>query len=223
MGQKVHPHGLRLGIIRGWDSHWYAERGTYAEQLLEDVELRKYIKKRLFNTGIAQVEIERKANQVNVTIHTAKPGMVIGKGGSEVDSLRKELEDKFGKKIHLNIKEVRTPETSAQLVAENIAFQLERRISFCRAMKQAISRAMRLGAQGIKVTVSGRLGGAEIARTEWASEGKVPLHTLRANIDYGFSEAATTYGKIGVKVWIYKGEVLPERAAASAKKVEGGE
>lgn len=224
MGQKVHPHGMRLGIIRDWDSHWYAERGTYADQLLEDVQLRKYIKKRLFSTGIAQVQIERKANQINVTIHTARPGMVIGKGGSEVDALRKELETKFGKKIHLNIQEIRTPETTAQLVAENIAFQLERRTSFRRAMKQTISRSMRLGAQGIKVTVSGRLGGAEIARTEWASEGKVPLHTLRANIDYGFSEAATTYGKIGVKVWIYKGEVLPERVVKTeAKRVEGGE
>ena len=224
MGQKVHPHGMRLGIIRDWDSHWYAERGTYVDQLLEDVELRKYIKKRLFNTGIAQVQIERKANQINVTIHTARPGMVIGKGGSEVDALRKELEAKFGKKIHLNIQEIRTPETTAQLVAENIAFQLERRTSFRRAMKQTISRTMRMGAQGIKVTVSGRLGGAEIARTEWASEGKVPLHTLRANIDYGFTEAATTYGKIGVKVWIYKGEILPERVGdTGSRRVEGGE
>jgi small subunit ribosomal protein S3 len=223
LGQKVHPHGMRLGIIRDWDSQWYAERGTYADQLLEDVELRKFIKKRLYNTGIAQVQIERKANQINVTVHTARPGMVIGKGGSEVDALRKELETKFGKKIHLNIQEVRTPETSAQLVAENIAFQLERRTSFRRAMKQTISRSMRLGAQGIRVTVSGRLGGAEIARTEWASEGKVPLHTLRANIDYGFAEAATTYGKIGVKVWIYKGEILPERVETGDRRVEGGE
>ena len=223
MGQKVHPHGLRLGIIRGWDSHWYAERGTYAEQLLEDVELRKYIKKRLFNTGIAQVEIERKANQVNVTIHTAKPGMVIGKGGSEVDSLRKELEDKFGKKIHLNIKEIRTPGNLSPIGGREYRLSAGKTYFLPPCDEAGYFRAMRLGAQGIKVTVSGRLGGAEIARTEWASEGKVPLHTLRANIDYGFSEAATTYGKIGVKVWIYKGEVLPERAAASAKKVEGGE
>lgn len=224
MGQKVHPHGMRLGIIRNWDSQWYAERGDYVDQLLEDVELRKFIKQRLYSAGVSQVQIERKANQINVTIHSARPRMVIGKGGSEVDALRKELENKFKKRIHLNIQEIRTPETCAQLVAENIAFQLERRTSFRRAMKQTISRSMRMGAQGIKVTVSGRLGGAEIARTEWASEGKVPLHTLRADIDYGFTEANTTYGKIGVKVWIYKGEILPELTANSeVRRAEGGE
>lgn len=219
MGQKVHPLGLRLGIIRDWDGRWYAEK-EYAAFLHEDIKIRRHIKKELYNSGIARVEIERAANRIKVTIHTARPGMVIGRGGTEVEKLRKKLEEITGKQISLNIAEVKIPELNAQLVAENIALQLERRTSFRRAMKQAINRAMRFGALGVKVACSGRLMGAEIARTEGYSEGKVPLHTLRADIDYGFSEANTTYGKIGVKVWINKGEVLPDKKEA---KGEGGE
>ena len=218
MGQKVHPLGLRLGIIKDWDARWFAER-DYAEMLHEDLKIRRTLKKRLYASGVAKVEIERAANRVKVTIHTARPGMVIGRGGAEVENIRRDLEKLTGKQVQLNIAEVKTPELNAQLVAENIAFQLERRVSFRRAMKQAITRAMRLGAQGIKVCCSGRLAGAEIARSEHYSEGKVPLHTLRADIDFGMAEAKTTYGKIGVKVWIYKGEVLPQRKTA---KVEGG-
>ena len=209
MGQKVHPKGLRVGIIRDWESNWYADK-NYKELLHEDLKLRNFIKKKLFQAGIAAVEIERAANRVKISIHTAKPGIVIGRGGAEVDALRKTLENMTDKKININIVEVKKPELSSQLVAEGIAVQLEKRIGFRRAMKQAVSRTMRLGAEGIKISCSGRLGGAEIARTEWYSEGKVPLHTLRADIDYGFAEANTTYGKIGVKVWIYKGEILPE-------------
>ncbi len=219
MGQKVHPLGLRLGIIRDWDGRWYAEK-EYATFLHEDIKIRRYIKKELYNSGIARVEIERAANRIKVTIHTARPGMVIGRGGTEVEKLRKKLEEMTGKQISLNIAEVKIPELNAQLVAENIALQLEKRTSFRRAMKQAINRAMRFGALGMKVACSGRLMGAEIARTEGYSEGKVPLHTLRADIDYGFAEANTTYGKIGVKVWINKGEVLPDKKEA---KSEGGE
>jgi ribosomal protein S3, bacterial type len=211
LGQKVHPVGLRLGIIKDWDGRWYAGKKEYAELLHEDLEIRRRIKERFYTAGISKVEIERAANRAKVTIYTARPGMVIGKGGAEVDRLRKELEERTGKQLQINIVEVKRPELDAQLVAENIAFQLERRVSFRRAMKQAQQRAMRLGAKGIKIRVAGRLGGAEIARAEWASEGSIPLHTLRADIDYGFAEAKTTYGQIGVKVWIYKGEVLPEK------------
>ncbi|HHV44258.1 MAG TPA: 30S ribosomal protein S3 [Firmicutes bacterium] len=221
MGQKVHPHGLRLGIIRDWDGRWYAGKREYAELLHEDLKIRRFVKKRFYSAGVSRIEIERAANQVRITIHTARPGMVIGKGGQEVDALRNELEARTGKRVQVNIVEVKYPELDAQLVAESIAYQLERRVSFRRAMRQAQQRALRLGAEGIKVSVSGRLGGAEIARTEWSSEGKIPLHTLRADIDYGFAEAQTTYGQIGVKVWIYKGEVLPETTGKAA--VEGGE
>jgi small subunit ribosomal protein S3 len=209
VGQKVHPKGLRVGIIRDWESNWYADK-NYLEFLHEDIKIRNFIKDKLFHAGISTVQIERAANRVKVSIHTAKPGIVIGRGGAEVEALRKELEQLTNKKINVNIVEVKKPELDAQLVAEGIALQLERRISFRRAMKQAVSRTVRIGAEGVKVCCSGRLGGAEIARTEWYSEGKVPLHTLRADIDYGFAEANTTYGKIGVKVWIYKGEILPE-------------
>lgn len=210
MGQKSNPIGLRLGIIKDWDARWYADK-DYATLLHEDLKLRRFVKERFFAAGISKVTIERAANRVKVTIHTARPGMLIGKQGSEVDKLKKELETLTGKQINVNIIEIKVPELDAQLVAENIAFQLERRISFRRAMKQAIQRSRRLGALGIKTAVSGRLGGAEIARSEWFPEGKVPLQTLRADIDYGFTEAHTTYGKIGVKVWLYKGEVLPEK------------
>lgn len=225
MGQKVNPIGLRVGVIRDWDAKWYADKRTYVDTLHEDLRIRKYIRKNLANSGVSRIEIERAANRVRVTIHTAKPGMVIGKGGAGVENLRKQLErlagqDKSSKKqIHLNIMEIKQPDLDAQLVAENIAGQLERRIAFRRAMKQAITRTLRAGAQGIKTSVSGRLGGADMARTEWYTEGNVPLQTLRADIDYGFAEADTTYGKIGVKVWVYKGEVLPE---AKAKKAEEG-
>lgn len=219
MGQKVHPVGLRLGIIRDWDGRWFAEK-DYAAFLHEDIKIRRHIKRKLYNSGIARVEIERAANRIKVTIHTARPGMVIGRGGTEVERLRKELETLTAKQIALNIAEVKIPELNAQLVAENISTQLEKRTSFRRAMKQAINRSMRFGALGVKVLCSGRLMGAEIARTEGYSEGKVPLHTLRADIDYGFSEANTTYGKIGVKVWINKGEVLQAKKDA---KAEGGE
>lgn len=209
MGQKVHPKGLRVGIIRDWESNWYADK-NYAELLHEDIKIRSFIKKKLFQAGVSNVQIERAANRVKVSIHTAKPGIVIGRGGTEVEALRKSLEQMTGKKINVNIIEIKKPELDAQLVAEGVALQLEKRIGFRRAMKQAVSRTMRLGSEGVKIRCSGRLGGAEIARTEWYSEGKVPLHTLRADIDYGFTEANTTYGKIGVKVWIYKGEILPE-------------
>lgn len=211
MGQKVNPNGLRLGIIRDWESRWYAEK-DYADLLHEDLKIRNYLKKRLYEAGISKIEIERAANRVNVTIHTAKPGMVIGKGGSEVENLRVALTKMTNKQVHINIQEVKQPELDAMLVAESIAQQLERRVSFRRAMKQAIQRALRAGAKGVRTIVSGRLGGAEIARSEGYSEGTVPLHTLRADIDYGTAEAHTTYGRIGVKVWIYKGDVLPKKA-----------
>lgn len=210
MGQKVNPVGLRLGIIRDWDSKWYGGK-DYADLLHEDIRIRDYLGKRLKDSGISKIEIERAANRVNVTINTAKPGMVIGKGGTEVEALRLQLVKMTNKKVHININEVKRPELDAYLVAENIAQQLERRVSFRRAMKQAIQRTLRSGAKGIKTMVSGRLGGADIARSEGYSEGTVPLHTLRADIDYGTCEADTTYGKIGVKVWIYRGEVLPTR------------
>ncbi|OXS73853.1 30S ribosomal protein S3 [Domibacillus enclensis] len=210
MGQKVHPHGLRVGIIRDWDSKWYAEK-DYADLLHEDLKVRGYIEERLKDASLSRVEIERAANRVNITVHTAKPGMVIGKGGSEVEALRKALNELTGKRVHINIVEVKRADLDAKLVAENIARQLENRVSFRRAQKQAIQRTIRSGAKGIKTQVSGRLGGAEIARAEHYSEGSVPLHTLRADIDYAHVEANTTYGKLGVKVWIYRGEVLPTK------------
>ena len=219
MGQKVNPKGFRVGVIKDWDSRWYA-RKEYSDYLLEDYQIRKYLKKRLFDSGLSRVEIERAAGRIKVNIFTAKPGIVIGRGGAEVDSLKKALEKMTGKKVNIYINEVKKPELDAQLVAESIASALERRIAFRRAMKQAAGRTLRMGAGGIKIMCSGRLGGAEIARTEWISDGKVPLHTLRADIDYAVAEADTTYGKIGIKCWIYKGEVIPEKAAA--KKAEGG-
>jgi small subunit ribosomal protein S3 len=210
VGQKVHPNGLRVGIIRSWQSNWYADKKNFSDFLLEDVKVRDYVKNKLFQAGVSAVGIERSANRIKVTISTAKPGIVIGRGGAEIEVLRKELEKMTGKKVNINITEIKKPELEAQLVAEGIAAQLVKRIAFRRAMKQSVNRTMRLGAQGVKISCAGRLGGAEIARTEWYSEGKVPLHTLRADVDYGFAEANTTYGKIGVKVWIYKGEILPE-------------
>ncbi|HOO12403.1 MAG TPA: 30S ribosomal protein S3 [Bacillota bacterium] len=208
MGQKVNPHGLRVGIIRDWSSKWYSGKRDFSDLLIEDNKIRKYVKDKFYTSGVSKVEIERAANRVKVTVFTAKPGMVIGKGGSGVDDLKKELEVMTGKNVFINIIEIKVPELDAQLVAENIASQLEKRVSFRRAMKQSIQRTMRVGAKGIKTMVSGRLGGAEIARSERYSEGTIPLQTLRADIEYGFAEADTTYGKIGVKVWIYKGEIL---------------
>jgi len=209
VGQKVHPLGMRIGIIRDWDAKWYAKK-NYTELLHEDLSIRDFIKNTLSEASVSRVEIERAANRLRITIHTSKPGMVIGRGGSGVEKLRKNLEKMTGKQVHVNIIEVKVPELNAQLVAENVASQLVRRIAFRRAMKQTMGRTMRTGAKGIKIGCSGRLAGAEIARTETYHEGTVPLQTLRADIDYGFAEADTTYGKIGVKVWIYKGEVLPE-------------
>ncbi len=218
MGQKVNPHGLRVGVIKDWDSRWFANDADYGDLLVEDYKIRKFLKKLLFHAGVSKIEIERTAKRVRVTIFTAKPGIVIGRAGSEIEKVKKQLEDMTGKNVALNIEEIKLPDMDAQLVAENIAAQLERRISFRKAMKSVMGRAMKLGAKGIKTSCSGRLGGAEIARTERYHEGTIPLQTLRADIDYGFWEANTTYGKIGVKVWIYKGEVLPE----SKKKTEGG-
>jgi small subunit ribosomal protein S3 len=218
VGQKVNPKGFRVGIIRDWEGRWYANR-NYSELLHEDLKIRKYIKQKLKIAGVPKVEIERAANRVKISIHAAKPGIVIGRGGTEVENLRKTLEAMTGKQIAVNIVEIKKPELDAQLVAENVAAQLEKRTSFRRAMKQTVQRSMRQGAQGIKIQCGGRLGGAEIARSEWYHEGKVPLHTLRADIDYGFAEANTTYGKIGIKVWLYKGEVLPVKKVA---QVEGG-
>ncbi len=211
MGQKVNPVGLRIGIIRDWESKWFANKKDYSDLLNEDLRIRNYIFKRLKDAAVASVDIERAANRINVTINTAKPGMVIGKGGTEVDGLRNRLNALTGKRVHISISEIKTPDLMAQLVAENIALQLSRRVSFRRAMKQGIQRTMRAGAKGIRVQVSGRLGGAEIARTEGYSEGTVPLHTLRADIDYALAEAHTTYGRIGVKVWIYRGEILQQK------------
>lgn len=220
MGQKVHPHGLRVGVIKDWDSKWYADKKSFGDNLVEDVKIRDFLKKKLFTAGVPRVEIERKVNKVFINIHAAKPGIVIGRGGAEIDKLKNELVAMLGKDVAINIVEVKSPDMNAQLVAENIAAQLEKRISFRRAMKSVMGRAMKLGAKGIKTSVSGRLGGAEIARCEHYHEGTIPLQTLRADIDYGFYEANTTYGKIGVKVWIYKGEVLPENKRAD--KSEGG-
>lgn len=220
MGQKVNPHGLRIGIIKDWDTKWYANAKDFSNYLIEDVKLRKYVKEKLFAAGIARIEIERAANKIKMNIHTAKPGIVIGRQGAGIEALRKELEKMTGKGVLLNITEIRQPDQNAQLVAENIAAQLEKRTSFRRAMKQAMTRALKFGAKGIKTNCSGRLGGAEIAREEHYHEGTIPLQTLRADIDYGFAEASTTYGKIGVKVWIYKGEVLPAKKKESR---EGGD
>ena len=217
MGQKVNPHGVRVGVIKDWDSKWYANSKDYSNYLVEDYNIRKMLKKKLYASGISKIEIERTPKFVKVNVFTAKPGIVIGKGGAGAESIKADLQKMINKDVNLNIVEVKDIDTNAQLVAENIAGQLERRISFRRAMKQCMQKTMKAGALGIKTAVSGRLGGADMARTEFYKEGTIPLQTLRADIDYGFAEADTTYGKIGVKVWIYKGEVLP------AKKVEGGD
>ena len=221
MGQKVNPHGLRVGVIKDWDSKWYAE-ADFADNLVEDNQIRKFLKNKLYSAGVSKIEIERASDRVKVIIHTAKPGIVIGKGGAEIEKLKKDIADFLQTEatVDVQVVEVKQPDLNAQLVAENIAAQLEKRISFRRAMKQSIGRTMRLQAKGIKICVSGRLGGAEIARSEHYHEGTIPLQTLRADIDYGFWEANTTYGKIGIKVWIYKGEVLPEVKRSSAR--EGG-
>lgn len=209
MGQKVNPHGLRVGIIKEWSSVWYADKKTFNEFLLEDNKIRVYVKKKLYISGLSKINIERAANKIKLTVYTAKPGMVIGRGGSGVEELRVAIEKMTKKEVVVNVEEIKRPELDGQLVAENIAAQLERRVSFRRALKQSIQRTMRSGAKGIKTQVAGRLGGADMARTEGYSEGSIPLQTLRADIDYGFAEANTTFGKVGVKVWIYKGEVLP--------------
>ena len=210
MGQKVNPHGLRVGIIKDWDSKWYAEC-DFADCLVEDYKIREFLKDRLYNAGISKIEIERASEKVKIIIYSAKPGVVIGKGGAEIEKLKKELAKLTDKKLIVDIQEIKRPDRDAQLVAENIAQQLENRVSFRRAMKSVMSRSMKAGAKGIKTAVSGRLGGADMARTEFYSEGTIPLQTLRADIDYGFAEADTTYGKLGVKVWIYKGEILPTK------------
>lgn len=229
MGQKVNPHGLRVGVIKDWDSRWFAKDKDFGDTLVEDYNLRKHLKKKLYGAGVPKIEIERDASKVRIHIHCAKPGMVIGKGGAEIEKLRLECEKILNKPVAINIVEVKSPDLNAQLVAENIAQQLEKRISFRRAMKQAIGRSMKAGLKGIKIMTSGRLGGAEIARTEQYHEGSIPLQTIRADIDYGFAEAHTTYGRIGVKVWAYKGEILnnplKERAKAAnegRKAPEGG-
>ena len=219
MGQKMHPHGLRVGVIKDWDSKWYADKKNFSEYLIEDHKIREYVKKKLFVSGISKIEIERTPKFVKVNVYTAKPGLVIGKGGNLAEILKNELSKMINKNVSLNIVEVKNIDTDSQLVAESICNQLERRISFRRAMKQSMQKAMKAGALGIKTAVSGRLGGADMARTEFYKEGTIPLQTLRADIDYGFYEADTTYGKIGVKVWIYKGEILP----AKKEKTEGGE
>jgi small subunit ribosomal protein S3 len=208
LGQKVNPIGFRLGVIKTWDSKWYAE-ADYAKLLHEDLAIRKFLKKRLYNSGVSKIEIERAANKTKINIHTARPGLIIGKKGSEVETIKKDLAKLTSKEVFINIHEVRKPELDAQLVAENVALQLERRIAFRRAMKKSVTSALKFGAKGIRITCSGRLGGAEMSRTEWYREGRVPLHTLRADIDYGFAEAKTTYGIIGIKVLIFKGEILP--------------
>ena len=221
MGQKVHPNGLRVGVIRDWNSKWYADSKNFSDYLIEDYKIRKFVKNKLFASGIAKIEIERTAKFVRVNVYTAKPGLVIGKGGNLAEELKNQIKKMIGKDVNLNIVEVKNIDLDAQLVAENICNQLERRISFRRAMKQAMQKTMKAGALGIKTSVSGRLGGADMARTEFYKEGTIPLQTLRADIDYGFYEANTTYGKIGVKVWIYKGEILPEKK--NAEVAEGGE
>ena len=217
MGQKVNPHGLRVGIIKDWDTKWYAEK-DFADYLVEDVKIRKFIKKKLYAAGVSKIAIERTAGRVKISVYTAKPGIVIGKNGQAIEELKGEIQKMTSQKVAVNIEEIKRPETDAQLVAERIALDLENRVTFRRAMKQAMGRTMKFGAKGIKTAVSGRLGGADIARTESYHDGTIPLQTLRADIDYGFAEADTTYGKLGVKVWVYKGEVLPVKAA----KKEGG-
>ena len=220
MGQKVNPHGLRVGIIKDWDSRWYAEDHMFGDSLVEDYKIREYLKKKLYSAGVAKFDIEKKANTIKISIHTAKPGIIIGKKGEDIEKLKAEISKLTDKQVFVNIVEIKQADLNAQLVAESIAAQLERRISFRRAMKGAMSRAMKMGAKGIKTTCSGRLGGAEIARSEHYHEGTIPLQTLRADIDYGFAEANTTYGKIGCKVWIYNGEVLSE--SRKPKTQEGG-
>jgi len=210
LGQKINPIGFRLGVIKTWDSKWYS-KADYAKLLHEDIKLREFLKKRLYHSGVSKIEIERAANKAKINIYTARPGLIIGKKGSEVETLKRDLTKLTDKEVYLNIQEVRKPELDAQLVAENVALQLERRVAFRRAMKKSVTTALKFGAKGIRITCSGRLGGAEMSRTEWYREGRVPLHTLRADIDYGFSEAKTTYGIIGIKVLIFKGEVLPEK------------
>ena len=217
MGQKVNPHGMRVGVIKDWNSRWYAE-ADFADNLVEDNKIRTYVKKRLYSAGVSKIEIERASDRVKIIVHTAKPGVVIGKGGAEIEKLKAEIQKMTEKKLFVDIKEIKRPDREAQLVAESIAQQLENRVSFRRAMKSTMSRSMKAGVMGIKTAVSGRLGGADIARTEFYSEGTIPLQTLRADIDYGFAEADTTYGKLGVKVWIYKGEVLPTRANKEGDK-----
>ncbi len=211
MGQKVNPHGLRVGVIKDWDSTWYAQEGEFADNLVEDYNIRTFLKKKLYIAGVSKINIERYSDRVKVIVYTAKPGIVIGKGGAEIEKVKSDLQKLTDKKLVVDIKEVKRPDKDAQLVAENIAAQLENRVSFRRAMKSCMSRAMKAGVEGIKTSVSGRLGGADMARTEFYNEGTIPLQTLRADIDYGFAEADTTYGKVGVKVWIYKGEVLPTK------------
>ena len=221
MGQKVHPIGIRLGIVKDWTSKWYADSRHYADLLNQDLEVRDFLKKRLSQASVSRIQIDRPANNAHITVHTARPGLVIGKKGEDIDALRSEVSSMMGIPVHMSIEEIRKPELDAQLVAEGIAQQLERRVMFRRAMKRSVQNAMRLGAEGIKVNIGGRLNGAEIARSEWYREGRVPLHTLRADIDYGFAEASTTYGVIGVKVWIFKGEVFgdgEETAATSTTK-----
>ncbi len=217
MGQKVNPHGLRVGVIKNWDSNWYAE-SDFSDNLVEDYQIRKYLKKRLYDSGVSKITIERASDRVKVTVFTAKPGLVIGKGGADIEKLKADVQKMTKKKLLIDVKEIKRPDKEAQLVAENIAHQLEDRVSYRRAVKSNMGRALKSGALGIKASVGGRLGGADIARTEFYSEGTIPLQTLRADIDYGFAEADTTYGKLGVKVWIYKGEVLPAR-----KNKEGSE
>ena len=227
MGQKVHPHGIRLGIIKTWDANWYAgdKAGEFAKNLHEDIKIRKEVKKQLMQSSVSRIETERSKNRLRLTIHTAKPGMVIGKGGAGIEEIKNKLKKITDKRLDINIMEIRQPDLDATLVAENIAAQLERRIAFRRAMKQSVGRTMRLGAKGIKIMCSGRLGGAEIARSDSYREGSIPLHTLRADIDYGFAEANTTYGRIGIKVWIFKGEVLPDKKekANDVQPVEGSD
>ena len=219
MGQKVHPHGFRVGVIKNWDSRWFAKDNVFGDTLVEDYNLRKYLKKTLYSAGVPKIEIERNADKIRLHIHCAKPGIVIGRNGSEIEKLRAACQAKLGKPVNINIVEVKNPDVNSTLVAESVADQLEKRVSFRRAMKMAIGRAMKSGAKGIKIMVSGRLGGAEIARSEQYHEGTIPLQTLRADIDYGFAEAATTYGRLGVKVWIYKGEVLQD---TRSNRKEGG-
>jgi len=224
LGQKVHPHGIRLGIVKTWDAKWYADK-DFATNLHEDIKIRKAIKtdKQLASAGVSRIEIERSEKRLKLTIHTAKPGMVIGRGGAGIEDIKNKLKKFTDKRVDINIMEIRQPDMDALLVAENIASQLERRIAFRRAMKQSVGRTMRLGAKGIKIACSGRLGGAEIARSESYREGSIPLHTLRADIDYGFAEANTTYGRIGIKVWIFKGEILPEKKDKGVRQAEGGD